>query len=123
MFRLPALPHMLLRLGVAFAFLYPPIAALRDPISWFAYFPPFLQTLSPESGLILLHGFGVLEVILALWILSGRSIQYPAALATVLLLCIVYVNSVKFDVVFRDLSIAAMSAALAIDAWQKSKTS
>ena len=52
--------NLILRLGVAFAFLYPAIDALFDPTSWFSYFPQFLRGLAPEP--VLLHGFGLLEV-------------------------------------------------------------
>jgi uncharacterized membrane protein YphA (DoxX/SURF4 family) len=103
--------HLLLRLAVAFAFLYPPIAALTDPDSWLGYFPPYFFSLGvPEA--ILLHAFGVVEVILALWILSGKNIRVPAALATLALLLIVVLNANQFGVLFRDLSIAAASLAL-----------
>lgn len=106
-----AFAHLTLRLGVAFAFFYPPFAALRDPISWAAYFPPFIASL-PIDPITLLHAFGVLEVVLALWILSGWRIQLPATLAGFLLLAIVALNLNQFDVLFRDLSLAAMAFAL-----------
>src|SRR3989344_5102673 len=105
------LPELLLRLGVAFAFLYPPIAALSDPMSWIGYFPPFILDL-PLDPLVILHGFGVIEVIIALWILSGWKIFLPSLAATVMLLAIVVWNLNQFDVLFRDLSLAAMSLAL-----------
>lgn len=112
--------NLLLRIGVAFAFLYPPLAALSDPTSWFSYFPRFIRDL-PIPEAVLLHGFGLLEVVIALWILSGWRIFIPASLGTVLLLTIVVFNWNAFDAVFRDLSIAAMSTALAIEAWQKER--
>jgi uncharacterized membrane protein YphA (DoxX/SURF4 family) len=105
--------HQVLRIGLAFAFLYPPYAALLDPQSWFGYFPRFIREL-PINSLVLLHGFGVIEVLLALWILSGCRIRLPAALAGLILLAIVFFNSGTFDVVFRDLSIAAIALALAL---------
>jgi hypothetical protein len=110
------LPNLILRIGVAFAFLYPPFAALRDPLSWLAYFPPFLLHLGLPD-MLLLHGFGLVEVVIALWVLWGKHIQYPAALATLMLLSIVYFNAGQFDVVFRDLSIACMSASLGLQSW------
>ena len=112
----PSLAHWSLRIGVAFAFLYPPYAAIADPVSWEGYFPHFVRAL-PINTLILLHGFGVIEVVLALWILSGWRIRYPAILATLMLLAIVFFNFANIDVLFRDLSIAAMTLALAF--WPK----
>ncbi len=105
--------HLALRIGVAFAFLYPPFAALSDPYSWIGYFPSFLHAL-PVSELVLLHAFGVLEVAIALWILSGRNIRIPAAIATFLLVGIVLFNLPEFPVLFRDLAIACMTVALVL---------
>ena len=105
--------HLTLRIGLAFAFLYPPYAALSDPISWQAYFPAFVHAL-PLSPIVLLHSFGVLEVVIALWLLSGWRIRLPASLAAVMLLGIVVFNWPQLDVLFRDLSIVAIALALAL---------
>jgi uncharacterized membrane protein YphA (DoxX/SURF4 family) len=107
--------NLLLRLGVAFAFLYPPLDALSDPISWIGYFPRLVHGIMPD--VILLHSFGILEVGIALWILSGKKILAPSLLAAVILLAIVLLNLQDFQILFRDLSIAAMSLALAVGAW------
>jgi len=109
---------LLLRLGVALAFLYPPISALMDSNAWIGYFPPFIASL-PIDELVLLHAFGVVEVIIALWILSGRKIFVPSILATAALLAIVVFNLGQFDVLFRDVSITFMTLALALDARRK----
>lgn len=104
--------NLILRSGVAFAFLYPAINALFDPTSWFAYFPTYVRHLAPEP--VLLHGFGLLEVILALWILSGKKIFWPSLAAALILLVIVISDPADFQVTFRDLSIAAAALALAL---------
>jgi len=112
--------QLILRVGVAFVFLYPPVAALSTPDSWIGYFPPFLL----HSGVpqaVLLHGFGIVEVVVALWILSGYNIAWPALLATLMLVAIVVFNLAQFEVIFRDLGLAGASLALAVDAWYKEK--
>ena len=111
--------RLALRIGVAFAFLYPPFAAIGDPVSWFAYFPAFIRNL-PLPQDVILHGFSLVEVVIAVWILSGKRILIPSAAATLILLAIVACNLPNFDVVFRDLSIACMSFALALDAHRNS---
>jgi len=105
---------LILRAGVAFAFLYPPIAALSDPSSWIGYFPSFMRGIVPDP--VLLHGFGALEVLIALWLLSGWRVLWPASLAAVMLAAIVLFNFSQLDIVFRDVSIAAAALALAVDA-------
>lgn len=107
-----AIGHLLLRIGVAFAFLYPPIDALSDPDSWIGYFPRFIMSL-PVDPLLILHSFGALEVLLAIWILSGWKIRIPAVLAAAILAAIVLFNGAQFAILFRDVSIALAALALA----------
>lgn len=108
--------HLALRIGVAFAFLYPPWNALVDPNAWIGYFPPFTRGFVPDE--VLLLAFGIVEVILALWILSGWRIFWPSAAATLMLLGIVVFNPTNFQVLFRDLAIAASVFALAVVSWK-----
>lgn len=104
--------ELLLRLGVAFAFLYPPINAVIDPYSWVGYFPSFVRELGDE--MVLLHVFGVIEAVIGLWILVRKNVFWPSAAAAAALLAIVVFNLGDFQVLFRDLSIAAMALALAL---------
>lgn len=113
------LAFLILRIGVAFAFLYPPISALSAPESWIGYFPNFL--FGYVSDEILLHTFGAVEVIIALWILSGKYIFWPSVIACAMLVGIVAFNMPNFEVVFRDLSIAAAAAVLALLAKTRQK--
>ncbi len=110
--------QLVLRIGVAFAFLYPPFNALSDPDSWIGYFPVFAK--GYVSNEVLLHTFGVVEVVIALWILSGWRIFWPSIVATAMLLTIVFFNPTNFQVLFRDLAIAAIPLALALH--QKSQS-
>lgn len=68
---------------------------------------------------VLLHAFGVVEVVIALWILSGKKIFLPSALAAVMLIAIVAFNMPEMQVVFRDLSIATLAGALALMSLEK----
>ncbi len=112
---------LLLRFGVAFAFLFPPLNAFLDPYSWIGYFPGFLMDIVPD--MVLLHVVGIVEIIIGLWILSGRKIFIPSVAATAMLLLIVLFNLSDFQVLFRDLSIAAMALALALMSRPKSVAS
>ena len=112
----------ILRAALAFAFLYPPISAWSDPFSWLGYVPAFAYVLWPWSHLVLLHLFGVAEIVLALWVLSGWRIALPSALACFLLLFIVVTNPGQFEILFRDLSIAAIAFVLAVMHWPQKET-
>src|SRR3989344_9404318 len=104
--------NLVLRIGLAFAFLYPPINALFDPNAWIGYFPPIMRGIVLD--MVLLHSFGLIEVVIALWILSGWRIFLPSVGAALMLISIVVMDFSEFQVVFRDLSIAAIAIALAI---------
>lgn len=105
--------YLLLRVGAAFAFLYPPVAALfGDPYTWIGYFPSFTRGYMDE--VVMLHLFGAVEVLIGLWILSGVRIFIPCILATLMLVAIVIFNASQFDILFRDLSIAALTLSLAL---------
>jgi len=113
--RLFSLPktELLLRVAVAFSFIYPPLSALSDPDSWIGYVPPFLLDIAGTSDVLLLHGFGIVEIALALWILFGKRVLIPSTLAALMLAAIVLANPVQFSVLFRDISIALAAVALA----------
>ena len=108
---------LLLRIGVAFAFLYPAIKAIFDPLSWLSYFPDFMLGIVPD--MVLLHSFGVLEAVIAIWILSGKKIFIPSILATLILAAIIIIHSSGMDVIFRDVPILLMAVALAIQAKER----
>src|SRR4051812_7099692 len=108
--------ELVLRIGAAFAFLYPPINAFFDPDSWIGYFPGYVLSMWHGMGLpdlVLLHCFGIVEVVLGLWILSGKKVFYPSVLATAMLAGIVVTNLPQFQITFRDLSIACLTLGLA----------
>ncbi len=103
---------LILRAAVAFAFLYPPFNALTQPEAWIGYFPQFVSGLG--DPVLMLHIFGIVEAGIALWILSGWKIWLPSFAAALLLVGIVAFNSPEFQVLFRDLPIAALALALGI---------
>jgi uncharacterized membrane protein YphA (DoxX/SURF4 family) len=110
--------NLILRVGVAFAFIYAAIDGFIDPYSWIDYFPSFVHQMAQSVGMsdvLALHIFAVIEILLALWILSGIKILIPSILAALLLVGIVLFNLSQFQLLFRDLSIAAATLALAVD--------
>ena len=105
------------RAAAAFAFLYPATSALFCPNAWLGYVPEFARKAAESVGvweLALLHSFGAVEIVIALWLLSGWRIFWPALAATAILVIIVIVNPHEFPVLFRDLSIAGLTLGLAL---------
>lgn len=105
--------EILLRISIAFSFLYPPLAALYDPTSWVGYLPRFLTDVLPVSATVFLHIFGILEIIIALWLLFARDVRIPALMASAILILITILNFNQLDVLFRDISLAIAALALA----------
>ena len=102
----------ILRLGLAFAFLYPPLDAIADPYSWIGYFPTFMRGYVPD--MVLLHSFGAIEILVAVWLLSGWKIFWPSVVALLMLLSIVAFDFNEFELLFRDVAIASIALALAV---------
>jgi len=104
--------NLVLRAGLAFAFLYPPFDALSNPNSWIGYFPHFLRGIVPD--MVLLHGFGTIEAVITLWILSGWKIAWPSLAAALMLAAIIVFDFADFEVIFRDVAIMSIAIALVI---------
>lgn len=103
---------LIVRLGLAFAFLYPAINAYFDPYTWIGYFPAFMKGYVPD--LVLLHSYGALEIVVAIWILSGWRVFWPSLAALAILLAIIVLDASDFQILFRDVSIAALALALIV---------
>ena len=108
------LPGLLMRTGVAFAFLYPAVAAWFDPDAWIGYFPGFMLGLAGNQSELLLHGWGVIEIVLALWVLFGTRVYIPSVLMAVALIAVVVANPGQFPILFRDIAIAFAALSLAV---------
>ena len=105
-----------LRIALAFSLIYPSLSALQNPYAWIGYFPPFVLSFSASFGissLTLLHTFGFVEVVLAVWILSGKRIFIPTSAAAVMLGGIILFNLSQFDILFRDIPILVIALILA----------
>lgn len=106
------LPDLLLRIGLAFAFLYVVYSSFAAPLDWIGYFPDLLRKLVPDN--LLLNSFSVYEAILALWLLSGKKVFYSAILAALTLAGVLIFNLGQMEVVFRDVTIILAALALAL---------
>ena len=107
----------LLRAAIASVFFYAAIASFITPDNWVGYFPIFLRHMIPQG--LLLPGFSVYELALAMWLLSGKYIFYAAILACITLLGIIIFNIDQLDIVFRDFAIILSAASLAVFSYKK----
>jgi hypothetical protein len=109
--------EILLRIGVAIAFIYPAVEASFYPNSWVGFFPPWMVENLPFSKEFLLHLFGASEIVIAVWILVGKRIFIPSMLAIVYLSSIVILNWKFMDLLFRDIAILVIPTVLAIQSY------
>lgn len=103
---------LVVRIGVAFCFLYAGIAGFIDPQAWVGWFPKFMREIISEN--ILMTVWGVYEIITGLWILSGKKIFIPSVLASLSLAGLIVFNLSAMEIIFRDITILASTIALAI---------
>lgn len=110
--RLPlSLVSFLLRAGLASVFLYAAVAAFIEPDAWIGYLPVFLRHMFPAN--LLLAGFSTYQILLSLWLLSGKKTFYVALLSALTLVGIIVANIGALDIVFRDFAILFAALALA----------
>lgn len=104
------LPALLLRIGLAFVFLYAGIASLQQPLEWEGYIPHFVA--STFGVTTALHLIAILEIALGMWLLTGKYTKYAAAVSALMLAGIIFVNLNQLLVTFRDVGL--LFAALAL---------
>jgi uncharacterized membrane protein len=105
-----ALTSFLLRTGLAIVFLYAGVATFLEPHNWAGYIPSFVREAFPASVFLIL--FSSFEILLALWLFSGKRAYHAATCASVTIFLITISNLNLLDVIFRDVAILAMSLAL-----------
>lgn len=104
---------LLLRVGLAFAFLYAAIAAFVEPENWLGYLPTYVSNFFlPLTREFILRVFSSFEIVLSLWLLWGKRLKIAALVSFITLAVITLLNLAVFDVVFRDVSIALAALAL-----------
>ena len=101
-----------LRIGLATVFLYAGIAAVMNPEAWIGFIPAWIQDFFP--GKVILFTHATFNVILSMWLLSGKKIFYASFLAGGILLSIIIFNLGSLDIVFRDAAIFFSAAAAAV---------
>lgn len=106
------LANLILRLGLAAVFLYAAVSSLVSPNDWVGYLPAFTANIVPAG--VLLKIFSAYELLLALWLVSGKYTRYAGALSALTLLGIILSDIKLLAITFRDLAVAAAAAALTV---------
>ena len=107
----------MLRVALAIPFLYAAIAATLQPEAWVGFIPYFVRNFLPESLLLGIHSS--LNVILALWLLSGWNTKYAAAVSALTLFVIIIANLASLDIIFRDIGLLLAAISLALLYYKK----
>jgi hypothetical protein len=101
----------LLRAGLAFVFAYAGISMAISPANYTGYLPESIGD-TPWADL-LLRGFAVYELLLVVGLLTRRYVAAAAIAAAATVAGIVALNLDAFDVLFRNVAIAAAALSLA----------
>ncbi len=112
-----ALISFFLRLAIAIPFLYAAIAAFLAPESWIGFLPGWVGLILPVE--IALSLFSIFQIILSLWLLSGKWLRYSSILAAATLLGITVFNVGALDIVFRDVGLLLAAVSLILLAYEK----
>jgi uncharacterized membrane protein YphA (DoxX/SURF4 family) len=105
---------LILRIALAFVFLYASISSFISPSDWIGYMPKFMRGIVPDQ--LLLAGFSIYELGLALWLLSGLYARYAALLTAATLAGIVTLNPALLPITFRDVGLMIVAVALFVEA-------
>lgn len=97
------LAKCLLRFGLAFVLVYAAFEVYNNPTNFLKYVPKIILDIVPID--LFLVGFGIIEIILAAWLLSGWKGQIPSMLSFFMMAGIIAFNMEHFHILFRNVAI------------------
>jgi len=101
-----------LRIGLAFVFIYASVEIYLSPDNFLKYVPNQLLDMIPLDTFLIV--FGIAEIALAVWLISGWKGHYPSFLSFLMMAGIVAFNMEYFQVLFRNVAIGFGSLALVV---------
>lgn len=101
---------LLLRVGIAFVFIFAAVSSYLQPLNWIGFFPEFPRSLVPQN--VLLGAFSLFELFMGLWLISGKNVFAAAFVSAVSFLGIVLFNLGSLDILFRDIGLFFSALAL-----------
>ena len=109
----PASTHLavtVLRWGIAFVFFFAAVATMLNPNAWAMYIPSFILSIVPVKVFLVVFGF--FQIILAVWLFTGKRLRLSSAIACVTLIVIVIATLDSLDETFRDVGLTLAAFAL-----------
>ncbi len=100
----------LLRIGLAFVFIYAAVEIHFHPENFLKYVPLFVSHAVPVNTFLPVFGIG--EIILSLWVLSGWHGRVASMICFLILVAIIVPNMAYFSVLFRNVAVALGALAL-----------
>jgi hypothetical protein len=101
-----------LRIGLAFVFIYAAVSAFLNPQAWIGFVPAFITNTITRAYFLFLHE--VTNMIIGIWLLSGKKTFYAAVVSAIALAGIILVNLGSFLITFRDVGLFFAAVALAV---------
>lgn len=106
----PQLPWVFLRIGLATVFIYAAVSSTISPNDWVSFLPQIVR--DNFSPMLVLKAFSVVELVLAVWLLSGVYVRLAGLVCAVMLGGIVVSNFSLFAISFRDIGLIFAALAL-----------
>jgi uncharacterized membrane protein YphA (DoxX/SURF4 family) len=105
---------LFIQIGLAFSFVYAAVGGFSKPENWIGWFPRGVRGLFPfgDNGLLIL--FGIVEMLIALWLVSGWKLEISAFVAAAFFFGITIANWSSMDIVFRDIALGLVACGVAI---------
>lgn len=93
----------MLQIGLSFVFIFASISLSLNPIDGRQYLPGFVAAIIPAK--IFLTFFGIYEIVLSMWLLSGKRKEYSGFAAAITIFLITVLNLQSFSILFRNVAI------------------
>lgn len=108
----PNVARWLIQLGLAAVLIYAGTSQLQKPNDWTTYFPSFVP--SSISLITLVKVVAVFELLVAIWLLSGKYLKLAGLLCALTFSGIIIFNLHVLIITFRDIGLLFASLALVL---------
>ncbi|MES2876496.1 MAG: hypothetical protein V4678_03440 [Patescibacteria group bacterium] len=106
----PALASISIRVSLAIVFAYAAIGAFIQPNAWIGFVPEFTNNfIDPKLALDIIS---VLQLVLAVWLVTGVYVKFAAAAAIALLAGVLITDFETILITFRDIGLIGAALAL-----------